>query len=74
MTHPSLPLGTASELLEVAASDRNVLDSLRFRIQRLIDEELSVIPRTGGRRRGSGVLPELFDPVTGVCIFSVLEV
>ncbi len=51
---------------------RKVLDSLRFRIERLIDQELSAIPRTGGKTARI-VVPtdqaELFDDDTGEQIF-----
>ena len=65
MTLPSVPsdIGDLSELEQAIAN--KVLDSLRFRIQRLIDQELSATPRTGGRtaRKSSRVESqfELFD-------------
>ncbi len=51
-----------------------VLDSLRFRIERLISQELSAIPRTGGKTArivvpSSPFQPELFDDDTGEMIF-----
>jgi len=51
----------------------NILDSLRFRIERLIDQELSANPPYRGKtaRESSSVQtqPELFDDVTGRRIF-----
>ena len=65
MNIPSLTSadGDLSEL-ELAIANK-VLDSLRFRIQRLIDQELSATPSNGGKaaRKSSRVesQPELFD-------------
>ncbi len=60
------PLGALlGEVLEQVATtkDRKVLDSLRFRIERLIDQELSATPPRKGRtaRESAIVQPELFD-------------
>ncbi len=50
-----------------------VLDYLRFRIERLISQEISATPVQGVGRRGNKVSvqsqPELFDDVTGKRIF-----
>ena len=65
MNIPSLTSedGDLSEL-ELAIANK-VLDSLRFRIQRLIDQELSATPSNGGKAaRESSTRadqPELFD-------------
>jgi len=73
MSSPSVPSGngTSSELVDAIAN--KVLDSLRFRIERLIDQELSVTPPRKGRkaRESSIVQPdlELYDQVTGEMIF-----
>ena len=54
---------------------RKILDSLRFRIERLIDQELSATPSNGGKTaresstRSTDPGPELFDQVTGRRIF-----
>ncbi len=71
MSIPSKPSvgGASSELVD--AISNKVLDSLRFRVQRLIHEELYATPPRKGRtaRESSSVQPELFDTNTGECIF-----
>ena len=74
MSPPSLPPETWKRVdADGLAVARKVLDSLRFRIERLIDQELSAIPRTGGKTVRIVVppspTPELFDDETGEQIF-----
>jgi len=69
---PSMPLVRQLELTgDDAAVARKVLNSLRFRIERLIDQELLAIPSNGAKtaRESRPVQPELFDDETGEQIF-----
>ncbi len=71
MTGPSRPIGSDGQL-SLFEVDRKVLDSLRFRIERLISQEISATLPVQGRtaRESSSVQPELFDSDTGRCIFA----
>ena len=73
-TLPSLPHGLQLELTDAdAAVSAGVLDSLRYRIERLIHEELSATPprkgRTARKESSTRVQLELFDDETGEMIF-----
>ncbi len=54
---------------------RKILDSLRFRVERLLHEEECSTPRTGGKaaresdERSTRIGAELFDDLTGRMIF-----
>ncbi len=73
----STPIKAPSEAVQhqvvVDAMANRVLDSLRFRIQRLIAQELSGTPVQGvdgaDRRAIDPKQPELFDDDTGSMIF-----
>ena len=56
---------------EAQAVARKVLDSLRFRVERLISQELSAIPPPRGEELATvpDAQLELFDADTGECIF-----
>jgi len=72
MTPPSLPPRLIVTLRSADAENASkVLDSLRFRIERLIDQELSAMTPVQGvsARESSSVQLELFDEETGEMIF-----